>query len=116
MAAGARLDVGGGSRCAGTGCPYHWPMGHGVRGARSGGAGFWAVGRFPPALNEEQQAELKGAVQGSPSQGGIDLSNWNWKVVRRFVEERFGLSLSRSSCLNYPRLHGGRLCIGWGLC
>ena len=47
------------------------------------------------------QAELKRAVQGSPSQGGIDLSNWNWKVVRRFVEERFGLTLSRSSCLNY---------------
>ncbi len=54
-----------------------------------------------PALNEEQQAELKWAVPGSPSQGGIDLSNWNWQVVRRFVEERFGLSLSRSSCLNY---------------
>ena len=32
---------------------------------------------------------------------GINLSNWNWKVVRRFVEERFGLALSRSSCLNY---------------
>ena len=30
-----------------------------------------------PALNEEQQAELKWAVPGSPSQGGIDLSNWN---------------------------------------
>ena len=59
---------------------------------------------------------MKRAVQGSPSQGSIDLSNWNWKVVRRFVEERFGLSLCRSSCLNYPRLHGGRLCIGWGLC
>ena len=54
-----------------------------------------------PALNEEQQAELKWAVPGSPSQGSIDLSNWNWKVVRRFVEERFGLTLSRSSCLNY---------------
>ncbi len=32
-----------------------------------------------PALNEEQQAELKWAVPGSPSQGSIDLSNWNWK-------------------------------------
>ena len=40
-------------------------------------------------------------MQGSPSQAGIDLSNWNWKVVRQFVEQRFGLSLSRSSCLNY---------------
>ena len=70
-----------------------------------------------PALNEEQQAELKGAVQGSPpSQGGIDLSNWNWKVVRRFAEERFGRSLSRISCLNYLHLHESRLCIGWGLC
>ena len=44
---------------------------------------------------------MKGAVQELPSQAGIDLSNWNWQVVRRFVEERFGLSLSRSSCLNY---------------
>ena len=47
---------------------------------------------------------MKAAVQGSPSQTGIDLSNWNWKVVRQFVEERFGLSLSRSppvADLNY---------------
>ena len=36
-----------------------------------------------------------------PSQAGIGLSNWNWKAVRRFVEDRFGLPLSRSSCLNY---------------
>ena len=49
----------------------------------------------------EQRAELKAAVPGSPWQAGIDLSNWNWKVVRRFVEERFRLTLSRSSCLNY---------------
>ena len=40
-------------------------------------------------------------MQELPSQAGVDLSNWNWKVVRQFVEERFGLSLSRSSCLNY---------------
>ena len=39
----------------------------------------------PSALDMEQRAELKAAVQGSPSQAGIDLSNWNWKVVRRFV-------------------------------
>ena len=44
---------------------------------------------------------MKAAVQELPSQAGIDLSNWNWKVVRRFVEERFRLQLSRSSCLNY---------------
>ena len=55
----------------------------------------------PPALDVEQRAELKGAVQELPSRVGIELSNWNWRAVRRFVQERFGLALSRSSCLNY---------------
>ena len=32
---------------------------------------------------------------------GINLSNWNWKGVRQFVQDRFRLVLSRSSCLNY---------------
>ena len=44
---------------------------------------------------------MKGAVKELPSQVGIELSNWNWKVVRQFVEERFGLALSQSGCLNY---------------
>jgi transposase len=44
---------------------------------------------------------LKAAVQAAPAVAGIDLANWNWKVVRQFVQERFGRTLSRSSCLNY---------------
>jgi transposase len=40
-------------------------------------------------------------VQRPPREAGIDLADWNWKVVRRFVQERFGITLSRSSCLNY---------------
>ena len=40
-------------------------------------------------------------MQALPEKAGIYLANWNWKVVRRFVQERFGLSLSSSSCLNY---------------
>ena len=40
-------------------------------------------------------------VQAAPEKVGIDLANWNWKVVRRFIQERFGHLLSRSSCLNY---------------
>ena len=36
-----------------------------------------------------------------PAQAGIGLANWTWKVVHRFVWERFGIMLSRSSCLNY---------------
>ena len=59
-------------------------------------------------LDVEQRGELKSAVQQLPSQAGIGLSNWNWKAVRRFVADRFELALSRSSCLNYPRFHGGQ--------
>jgi transposase len=32
---------------------------------------------------------------------GIDLADWNWKVVREFVQRQFGSRLSRSSCLKY---------------
>ena len=44
---------------------------------------------------------MKAAVQELPEQAGIGLANWNWRVVHRFVSEQFGVSLSRSSCLNY---------------
>ncbi len=49
----------------------------------------------------DQQAQLKVAVQGPPQEVGIDLANWNWKVVREFIQQRFGLMLTRSTCLNY---------------
>ena len=57
-------------------------------------------------MEEEQQAELKAAVGEPPVKSGIDLANWNWKVVHRLVWERFGIRLSRSSCLNYLRRMG----------
>lgn len=44
---------------------------------------------------------MKAAVQGTPRDVGIDLGDWNWKVVRQFVGERFGLALGRSGCLKY---------------
>jgi len=31
---------------------------------------------------------------------GIEAGDWNWKVVRTFCRERFGVTLCRSSCLN----------------
>ena len=40
-------------------------------------------------------------MEQPPATGGIQLANWYWKVVRQFVSERFGVSLCRSSCLNY---------------
>ena len=98
------------------GMPCHWPVGCRLRRGRSGGDGLRAVGWFPPAIDGVQQTELKAVVQEFPAKVGLDLANWNWKVVRRFVQERFEVSLSRSSCLNYPRLHGGRHCTAWDLC
>jgi transposase len=32
---------------------------------------------------------------------GIEAGDWNWKVVRTFCTARFGVTLCRSSCLNY---------------
>lgn len=52
-------------------------------------------------MNAAQQAALKAAVQRPPREAGIDLADWHWKVVRRFISERFGITLTRSSCLNY---------------
>ena len=40
-------------------------------------------------------------MQNPPGEAGIELSNWNWKVVRQFLKQSFDLGLSRSSCLNY---------------
>ena len=54
-------------------------------------------------------------MQELPTKSGIELANWNRKVVRQFVSEWFGIRLSSGSCLNYPRLQGGRLCTGWDL-
>jgi len=45
-------------------------------------------------------------VQAAPAAVGIAQANWNWKVVRHFIEERFGRVLGRSSCWNYLRRLG----------
>ena len=44
---------------------------------------------------------MKTAVPEPPAVSGIELANWNWKAVRRFVADWFGVRLCRSSCLNY---------------
>ena len=67
---------------------------------------FEQSGGAPPALEAAQQAALKGAVQKLPANSGMELANWNWKVVCQYVSERFGISLSRSTCLNYLRWLG----------
>jgi transposase len=76
-------------------------MGRRVPRARPSRLDVRAERWFPPALDKRQQAEVKTAVQGTPRAAGIDPGDWNWKVVRQFVRERFGRGLTRSSCLNY---------------
>ncbi len=76
-------------------------MARDCRPERPGRAGFRADGGVPPALGPTEQADLKAAIQAPPREAGIDLADWNWKVVREFIRRRFGLILSRSSCLNY---------------
>ncbi len=90
-----------GSRGPGQGRPHGWELAGGLPASWPSGPRLPADGRFPPALNGEEQAELKAAIQAPPREAGIELSNWNWKVVREFVKRRFGRLLCRSSCLNY---------------
>jgi hypothetical protein len=40
-------------------------------------------------------------VQASPRAAGIEAGDWTWKAVRIFCRRRFGVTLCRSSCLNY---------------
>ena len=100
LAVGSGVDSVSYSRGAGKGSPHHRPVGRRLWRGRATGLDFRAVGA--PPLSEAQQASLGGApVKEPPARSGIELANWNWKVVRRFVLERFGISLSRSGCLNY---------------
>ncbi|MHB1007082.1 MAG: IS630 family transposase [Chloroflexota bacterium] len=57
--------------------------------------------RFPPALDEGEQAGLKTALQAPPREAGLNLADWNWKVVWAFIQQRCHRLLCRGSCLNY---------------
>jgi transposase len=40
-------------------------------------------------------------VAAAPRAAGVEWAQWNWKGVRQFVQQRFGLWLSSRTCLNY---------------
>ena len=40
-------------------------------------------------------------MQHPPRAVGIEQASWHWKVVRQFVQDRFGITLARSACRNY---------------
>jgi hypothetical protein len=52
---------------------------------------------------------LKVAVLSAPGAVGIALANWNWQVVRQFVEARCEDRFCRSACTRY--LAPARLCL-----
>jgi hypothetical protein len=49
---------------------------------------------FPPALDPNQQATLKDAVEGAPTSVGIPLANWTWRGVQQFLRDQGGLELA----------------------
>ena len=100
-AAGPGPDGGGHGGGTGAGPAHDRAMGVGLWGGRASGTDIRADRRFPPALDQTRQEELKAAVQQTPAASGIELANWCWQVVRQFAAEGFGITLSRSSCLNY---------------
>ena len=101
LALGPRLDCRRHGRGSGAGPSHHWAVGLRLGRGRTGGLDVRADRGFPPALGEDQKAELKTAVQEPPALSSIELANWNWKAVRRFIADWFGVRLCRSSCLNY---------------
>ena len=101
LAAGPRLDGSGHGEGAGTGPAHHRALGIGLWGGRTRSLDLRADRWFPPAIDQAQQEELKAAVPQPPSAAGMELANWYWKAVHQFIRERFGIKLSRSSCLNY---------------
>lgn len=40
-------------------------------------------------------------MEGPPGQAGVPLANWTWRGVQQFLRDRFGLELSRNSCLRW---------------
>ena len=44
---------------------------------------------------------MKAAVRAPPRAAELDAAAWTWRVVRAFCRARFGVTLGRSSCLNY---------------
>ena len=82
----------------------------------------WFLNRVvvPPRVGRGATRGVESGGAGSAVAGGHSASggsNWNWKAARQYVEDHFGLTLSRSSCLTPYQVRGDvTTCIVWGLC
>jgi transposase len=52
----------------------------------------------PRKLTPDQQEALYATLRDPPTEVGLDETAWTAGLVRRYVEERFGVTYSRSSC------------------
>src|SRR5829696_5481703 len=75
------LDRGPGRRGPGARSPPDRRVARRLPAARAARPGLRAKRWAPPALDSTQQAALNAAVQDSPHAAGLELANWNWKVV-----------------------------------
>ncbi len=65
---------------------------------------FEPTGGSPPPLTKRSRRSQKRRWSNRPPHRASAWPTgigWYWKVVRQFVAERFGISLSRSSCLTW---------------
>ena len=87
MVAGPGLDGSGRGGGTGAGSAHHRAFdklrtGLGLQRGWSGGPDLRAERRFPPALGQTQQAELKKAVQLPRSSSGLELANWSLRQAQ----------------------------------
>ena len=61
-----------------------------------------------PVDSFAQDCHYAAPVGGLPdgAAAGMQQANWSWKMVRQFMAEHLGVTLSRSSCWNYLRRLG----------
>ena len=45
--------------------------------------------QVPPRPERRATRPTKSAVLNPPGEAGVELSNWNWKVVRQFLKQAF---------------------------
>jgi transposase len=70
------------------------------RQAGPAGPAFEQTGGSPRS-QPRAASRVESRGPGAPPAAGIEMADWNGKVVREFVQRRFGVGLARSSCRNY---------------
>jgi transposase len=65
-------------------------------------------GGRPRKLDDSERARLERALLEPPTEAGYEAGSWTPTLVRRYVDDRFGVSYSRPSCRRLMREAGLR--------